>query len=111
MKITKVDVFRWETGINTPVGCRVYTDEGIYGDGEAALAYAKGNHAAFGAQLDMAPMVVAMDPMENEIIWYKLFEKSFWAQNGGPAMLLESPCNSSSLERRQYRAVIFSSAL
>lgn len=86
MKITKVDVFRWETGINTPVGCRVYTDEGIYGDGEAALAYAKGNHAAFGALLDMAPMVVGMDPMENEIIWYKLFEKSFWAQNGGPAI-------------------------
>lgn len=30
MKITKVDVFRIESGINAPVGCRIYTDEGIY---------------------------------------------------------------------------------
>ncbi len=86
MKITKVDIFRWETGINAPVGCRIYTDEGIYGDGEAALAYGKGSHSAFGALLDLAPLVVGMNPMENEVIWYKLFEKSFWAQNGGPAI-------------------------
>ncbi len=86
MKITKVDVFRIESGINAPVGCRIYTDEGIYGDGEAALAYGKGSHAAFGMLQDLAPMIIGMNPMEHEVIWYKLFEKSFWAQNGGPVV-------------------------
>lgn len=86
MKIVQVDVFRSETGINAPVGCRIYTDEGIYGDGEAALAYGKGSHAALGSLIDLAPLIIGMDPMENEVIWYKLFEKSFWAQNGGPAI-------------------------
>ena len=65
MKITKVDIFRWETGINAPVGCRIYTDEGIYGDGEAALAYGKGSHAALGALQDLVPLIIGMDPLEN----------------------------------------------
>lgn len=86
MKITKVEIFRIETGINAPVGCRIYTDEGIYGDGEAALAYGKGNHAVYGMLKDLAPLIIGMDPLENEVIWYKLFEKSFWAQNGGPVV-------------------------
>ena len=68
------------------MGCRIYTDEGIYGDGEAALAYGKGSHAAFGMLQDLAPMIIGMNPMEHEVIWYKLFEKSFWAQNGGPVV-------------------------
>ena len=86
MKITKVDVFRIESGINAPIGCRIYTDEGIYGDGEAALAYGRGSHAAFGCLQDLSPLILGMDPMEHEVIWYKLFEKSFWAQNGGPVI-------------------------
>ena len=41
MKITKVDVMQVKTPNPSwrPILCRVYTDEGIYGDGEAALAY------------------------------------------------------------------------
>ncbi len=43
MKITKAEVFMlggrlgtWRGfGVWRPVGCRIYTDEGIYGDGEA----------------------------------------------------------------------------
>ena len=38
MKITKIDVFQFRCEVaipNKPVGCRIYTDEGIYGDGVA----------------------------------------------------------------------------
>ncbi len=43
MKITKVDILHLKTNLKNghwrPIVCRIYTDEGIYGDGEAALAY------------------------------------------------------------------------
>ena len=42
MKITKVDILHLKTGMKNghwrPIVCRIYTDEGIYGDGEAALS-------------------------------------------------------------------------
>ena len=40
MKITKIDVFHVKDKENPsvhPILCRVYTDQGIYGDGEAAM--------------------------------------------------------------------------
>ena len=40
MKITKVEIFQFKCEVaipNRPVGCRIYTDEGIYGDGEASM--------------------------------------------------------------------------
>ena len=42
MKITKVEVFRLPTANskqNSPIGCRIHTDVGICGDGEAGMAY------------------------------------------------------------------------
>ena len=51
MKITKVEVFRLPTAnskTNSPIGCRVYTDTGLRGDGEAGMAYGVGGSAAFG---------------------------------------------------------------
>ena len=91
MKITKVDVMLvdvnpqdnpgWE-----PVVCRVYTDEGIYGDGEAALAYGHASRAAFGMIQDLAKLIIGMDPLANEVIWEKLYKSTFWGQNGGPVV-------------------------
>lgn len=83
MKITKLDVMLWRPG-NKPVGVRVHTDEGIYGDGEAALASGKGSAAAYGMLLDLGPLILGMDPMNTEAIWNKLYRSSFWGQNGGP---------------------------
>lgn len=37
----------------TPPLCRVYTDEGIYGDGEVALSYGGASRAAFGMLQDL----------------------------------------------------------
>ena len=38
----------------SPVLCRVYTDVGIYGDGEAAMAYGSGSTGAFSTISDFA---------------------------------------------------------
>lgn len=88
MKITKVDVMLSDVDPTMlvhfrPILCRIYTDEGIYGDGEAAIAYSVGAPAAFGMLKDLAPLIIGMDPMDNEVIWDKLYQKTFWARNGG----------------------------
>lgn len=67
-----------------PLLCRVYTDEGIYGDGEAALNFGGASNAAFGIMQDLAPLLIGMDPLENEVIWNKLYRTCFWGRNGGP---------------------------
>ena len=82
MKITKIDVMQVDCGSASnaafrPVVCRIYTDSGIYGDGEAAIAYAKGSTAAFGMVQDLSSLVMGMDPLDNELIWEKMYKSSF----------------------------------
>ena len=88
MKITKVEVFEVQARRPEwrPVLCRIYTDEGIYGDGEAALAYCNGAPAAAGMIQDLASLIIGMDPLDNEVIWDKLYKCTFWGQNGGPVV-------------------------
>lgn len=89
MKITKVDIIQIHENENPnwkPTLCRIYTDEGIYGDGEIALAYGAVHEAAFGIIKDFAKLIIGMNPLENEVIWNKLFHKTFWGQNGGPVV-------------------------
>ncbi|MDR2096554.1 MAG: mandelate racemase/muconate lactonizing enzyme family protein [Treponema sp.] len=86
MKITKVDVMQVNTPrpLWRPVIVRVYTDEGIYGDGEAALAYGRAAPAVFGILQDYASLIIGDDPLDHEVIWNKLYKNTFWAINGGP---------------------------
>lgn len=88
MKITKVNVYLEKTPVNRPgwrpILCRIFTDEGIFGDGEAAIAYGKGAPAAFGMIKDLAPMIIGMDPLKIDVIWEKLYKGIFWGQSGGP---------------------------
>lgn len=87
MKIVKVDVMQLGTDVRPdwrPIVCRIYTDEGIYGDGEAAMAYDVGALGAFGMLQELAKMIIGMDPLDNEVIWDKLYRSTFWGQNGGP---------------------------
>ena len=88
MKITKIDLLHCEAVEDgwRPLFCRVYTDEGIYGDGEVALSYGRIDNAAFGAMQDMAKMLIGMDPMQHEVIWDKLYHSCFWGMNGGPVV-------------------------
>ena len=71
MKITKVEVLRVKTNRPSwrPIFCRIHTDEGIYGDGEAAMAYDTGAPAAYAMIKDLAPTLIGMDPMQIEWIW------------------------------------------
>ncbi|MCY1150810.1 MAG: mandelate racemase/muconate lactonizing enzyme family protein [Pleomorphochaeta sp.] len=89
MKITKVEVFRLQTlnsKMNSPIGCRIHTDLGIYGDGEAAMAYGIGGPAAFSMICDLAELIIGMNPLQSELIWNTMHKKTFWAQNGGPVI-------------------------
>ena len=88
MKITKVDVYLLDGGAQRherkPVVCRVHTDEGVYGDGEAGIAYGIGATGAFGMVKDLAAMLIGRDPMDVESIWSTQYKKSFWGLGGGP---------------------------
>lgn len=103
MKVTKIDVMLlkprkemkpmdesngmdWNNIPWRPVVCRVYTDEGIYGDGEAAMAYGVGAPGAFGMLQDFAKLLIGKDPLKNEKIWEDMYKTTFWGQNGGPAV-------------------------
>lgn len=89
MKITKVDVFQFRCDVpipNRPVGCRIYTDEGIYGDGEGSMSYGTGSEAAFGMIEALANMIIGMDPLDNEVIWDKMHRTTFWGQSPGPVV-------------------------
>ena len=87
MKVTKIDVFMLDAGAQRksrkPVCCRIYTNEGIYGDGEAGVAYGVGATGAFGCLEDLAHMVIGQNPFEVEKIWEMLFRETFWGLNGG----------------------------
>lgn len=89
MKITKVDVMLINPKAEdnkpwTPVGIRIYTDVGIYGDGEAAMAYGSISRGAYGAVIDFSEKIIGKDPLDTEVIWEDLYKSTFWAQNGGP---------------------------
>ena len=87
MKITKVDIYLLDAGDQKerrrPIVCRIHTDEGIYGDGEAGVAFGRGSSAAFGMIKDLAPLIIGQDPMNVGPIWESLFKDTFWGQGGG----------------------------
>ena len=89
MKITQINIMTphiQENPMWRPILCRIHTDEGIYGDGEAALAYGIASPAAAGMIRDLATLIIGMDPLDSEVIWDKLYKSTFWGQNGGPVV-------------------------
>lgn len=89
MKITKIDIYELHSPSPLtlrPIVCRVFTDEGIYGDGEAAVEYGRAASGAFGQLEEYAHLAVGMDPLETEVIWDKLHKQTFWGINGGPVI-------------------------
>ena len=87
MKIEKILVKKINISpVWTPVICRIYTDTGLYGDGEAGMAYGMGATGAYGMVIDYARQIIGMDAMEHEIIWEKLYRSTFWGKAGGAAI-------------------------
>ncbi|MDR2491121.1 MAG: mandelate racemase/muconate lactonizing enzyme family protein [Spirochaetaceae bacterium] len=90
MKITSVDLIALERDpgcLSRPVLCRVFTDDGLYGIGEAGVAIGTGAPAAFAQMKDIVPMLLGADPLENEVLWEKMFRQSFWAQGNGAIVM------------------------
>ena len=86
MKITSVDIMLCSprtVPISKPVICRVNTDTGIYGYGEAGATFNLGSESVFAMLKEMAPKIIGMDPMQHEVIWTKLYETSYWTKGNG----------------------------
>ena len=62
---------------------KVNTDAGVYGWGEAGLAYGNCSEAAFGQCQDFAKLIIGMDPFNTEEIWEHLHRHTFWGMGGG----------------------------
>ncbi len=89
MKIVSVDIIqlrRVNFSAQTPVLCRVNTDEGIYGYGEAGVSIMDYSIGAGDIIRILAKNIIGMNPLETDVIYEKL-ASSFWAQgNGGVVM-------------------------
>lgn len=83
MKIAKAEIFQLKLNNFRPVICKITTDDGIYGFGEAAVAYGRGSNAAVGMLEELAPLLIGKDPLDNEVIWEMLYKDTFWGQGGG----------------------------
>ena len=87
VKVTSIDIFalkhRGPAGTMRGVVCRINTDEGISGYGEAGVSYGKGAEGAFYMIKELAPLIIGKDPMSNEYLWERMFKDTFWGQAGG----------------------------
>ena len=90
MKITAVDIMPIEAeapenrGRSTPVFCRIHTDEGIFGDGEAGVMMMTGAKAACAMLEELSRSLIGKDPVENEVLMERLCSDTYFGPNGGP---------------------------
>ncbi len=92
MRITSIDVMLIPSdnpmfGNSRPVICRVNTDEGIYGYGEAGPTFFMGSDAVFAMIKEVSAMVIGKDPMENEVIWEHVFANGYWTKGNGAIVM------------------------
>ena len=61
MKITKVDIYMLDAtaqrASRRPICCRIWTDEGFYGDGEAGIAFDYAAPAGIGMLQDISRLI------------------------------------------------------
>ena len=83
MKITDAKVFVSGPGRNF-VTLKIYTDEGVYGLGDATL---NGRELAVAAYLKehLVPCLVGHDPFQTEDIWQYLYRGAYWRR--GPVTM------------------------
>jgi len=85
MKVVVAKIYLLEIEGRRPVLVQVFTDEGISGVGEAAIAYGAGATAAAGMIKDLAErFLLGKDPFRIEAIWSEMYDHTFWAKGGGP---------------------------
>jgi L-alanine-DL-glutamate epimerase-like enolase superfamily enzyme len=113
MKITSVEVIKLKSiasAATRPVLCRVNTDEGIYGYGEAGVAIVTGALSAYEMIKDLSKLILGMDPLHHEVIWEKLFKQGFWTLgNGAVEMAAISAIDTAlwDIKGKYYRAPVY----
>jgi galactonate dehydratase len=84
MKIIEIKIYRVSIGGRNPVLVQVFTDAGISGVGEAAVAYGAGAPAAAAMVKELAEgYVLGKDPFNIEALWSEMYDHTFWAKGGG----------------------------
>jgi galactonate dehydratase len=85
MRITRAQIYLCRIDGRHPIILRLWTEDGISGLGEAAIAYGAGATAAAGMIRDLVEtLVLGQDARRIEAIWSSLYDHSFWAKGGGP---------------------------
>ncbi len=69
-----------------PVVCRVHTDEGIHGCGEAGIALGTAENGLAHTLADLSRQIIGRNPMDNEVIWEDLHNGMYGHLSGGGAM-------------------------
>jgi galactonate dehydratase len=85
MKIKSIKIYITRLGGRHPIITRVFTDEGLTGTGEAAIAYGVGMTAAAGMIKDLGErFLLGKDPRNIEAFLSEVVDFAFWSKNGGP---------------------------
>ena len=85
MKITGVKIYQISIGGRYPVLVQLFTDTGISGLGDAAVAYGAGTTAAAAMVKELAEkFILGKDPFNIEALWSEMYDHTFWAKGGGP---------------------------
>jgi len=91
MKITKVDIYMLDAtaqrASRRPICCRVWTDEGFYGDGEAGIAFDYAAPAGIGMLQDISRLVIGKDPMRTDELWERRAAARLFLQLSAPLTL------------------------
>jgi len=89
MKITKVDIIECKAAASagqTPVLVRIWTDEGIYGYGEAGVSIMNYSLGCKELLRIFSKSLIGKNPLANDVIYTNLVN-TFWAKgNGGVIM-------------------------
>jgi len=76
MKITDYQTYAVCAGYRNVIFVKVFTDEGLWGVGEATLEWK--TNATLGAFEDLRPYVIGMDPERFEWLFYECYRQSYW---------------------------------
>jgi galactonate dehydratase len=84
MKVTGAKIYRIDIDGRRPILLQLFTDEGVTGLGEAAVAYGVGNSAAAAMVQDLVErFVLGKDAGNIEPLWHEMYDHTFWAKGGG----------------------------
>jgi galactonate dehydratase len=76
MKITDYKAYAVHGTYSDYIFTKVFTDEGIYGVGEATIEWK--TNATIGAFEDLRPYVLGADPTRIELFFFECFRQSYW---------------------------------